>query len=255
MELSIDYRFINLSHREDRKISIEKNLLSKGFPIRDKRWEATHRKDLPSLGCAISHYLALADLQSRSDATHFLILEDDWRFTCTFEFLIDVVEKVTEDYPSWDVLQLSSTDSIYSPLATIGVSSKTFELVRLHKATSCAAYVVKKDYALRLSSYFASSILMHERNRDKLEKVNRNYYKKDGNLNSDYVREKVGLGLVGIDHTWGIGQLLDTFVGTGISFGYCEPLTSDISPYLTDNHDRQLSTVLSKTGKGNHGEL
>ena len=244
----LDYRYINLDHRGDRRAATEYNLTTKGFALENNRISAVYRPELPSLGCAMSHYLALADLQCRSTAPHFLVIEDDWRFEVSANFLRSVVEAVTEIHPDWDVLQLSATDNIFSPVGEIMVEGAEASTVRLHKATSAAAYIVRRDFALTLNGYFAASISMHERNAARLKEVNRDYYAPGGNKDAEAVREKVGLFLVGIDHTWGIGQLMHNFLGTSIRFGYCEPLESDISPYMTDNHDRQLATVMANQG-------
>ena len=244
----LDYRYINLDHRGDRRAATEHNLTTKGFALENKRISAVYRPELPSLGCAMSHYLALADLQSRSTASHFLVIEDDWRFEVSANFLESVIEAVTKTHPDWDVLQLSATDNIFSPISEITVDGTEASTVRLYKATSTAAYIVRRDYALTLNGYFADSISMHERNAARLQEVNRNYYAPGGNKNAGAVREKVGLFLASIDHTWGIGQLMHNFLGTSIRFGYCEPLESDISPYMTDNYDRQLATVMANHG-------
>jgi GR25 family glycosyltransferase involved in LPS biosynthesis len=244
----LDHRFINLDRRGDRRAATEKNLESNGFAVETKRISAVDRPELPLLGCAMSHYLALAELQCTSTASHFLVLEDDWRFEFPKSFLLEVIEAVTESHPDWNVLQLSATDNIFSLIGKITIGQMEATTVRLHKATSAASYIVRRDFALTLNGYFADSISMHERNAGRLMKVNQNYYATGGNKNAEAVREKVGLFLVANDHTWGIGQLMHNFIGTSIRFGYCEPVDSDISPHTTDNHDRQLATVMSTQG-------
>lgn len=244
----LDHRFINLNHRGDRRAATEHNLESNGFALDNKRISAVYRPELPLLGCAMSHYLALANLQCTSTASHFLVLEDDWRFEVSKNFLLEVIEAVTESHPDWNVLQLSATDNIFSLIGKITIGQMEATTVRLHKATSAASYIVRRDFALTLNGYFADSISMHERNAGRLMKVNQNYYATGGNKNAEAVREKVGLFLVANDHTWGIGQLMHNFIGTSIRFGYCEPVDSDISPHTTDNHDRQLATVMSTQG-------
>lgn len=153
------------------------------------------------------------------------------------------------------MLELSATDSIFSVIGTIQVHDAEATTVRIHKATSAAAHLVRREFTLTLSGYFAQSMTMQEEYAAKLKEVNANYYKEGGNQCADSVREKVGLHPTGLDHAWGFGRLAYQFIGTSLQFGYCEPLESDISEYVTDNYERQLATVLQREGLSPKGSV
>lgn len=244
MKEILDHRFINLSHRRDRLEGIEKNLIAHGFSTERKRLSAVSQSKLPLMGCAMSHHQALVDLENSSKAPYFLVMEDDWRFVVEKDFIIQLVEGVSDEVPDWDVVQLSATDSVFTKIGPIKVGAAKGHVAKLHKATSAAAYIVRRGYVPTLKQYFAMSISMHEQNSEKLMDINEKYYSENGNQNPVNVHEKLSVSISALDHIWVIGQMLHNFIGTSIRVGYCQPSESDISPYLTDNSKRQLSTVM-----------
>lgn len=243
----VDFRYINLTSRPDRRNAIRKNLALHDFYPSGKRIAASSCPRLPSLGCSRSHYLAIADLLSKSEAEFLMVLEDDWRFSVRREFLEEAIVGITSRYPAWNVLQLSATDSVFDPLGAIEVQNHQIQLARLFRATSTAAYVVRRDFALTLNSYFADAISMSAASLTKLAEVNSQYYSPGGNLDTEVARQKLALMSHATDYAWSRGQLQHVFLGAGVEFGFCDNSASDISPFTTDNRDRQLWQFLDSS--------
>lgn len=247
-ELALDFRYINLDSREDKRKATEENLFLHGFAIdSDTRFRASIDTLIPALGCARSHYACLAGLLAHSGADAYLIIEDDWRFYIEYKDLIKIVTAINANIPDWNVIQLSATDAISTPMQSIACDLATINASRLLQANSAGAYVVKSDFAVTLNHCFAKSIKMFQENRETVHEINKNYYSPGGNKVPKYYHEKNSVDMrMAIDWTWGEWQWMYNFIGIDVATGYCHVYASDISAFPTDNKDRQFSKTRIK---------
>jgi GR25 family glycosyltransferase involved in LPS biosynthesis len=137
--------YINLEHRNDRKVHILEELKKTGIDHNKiNRIEAIH-KEFGELGCSQSHIKALETfLQTTDDVQNCLILEDDFKLkTDNFDHL-DIVFDSDIDY---DVLMISG--NLYHTLQT-NVSL----LRKVYEAQAASGYCVTKQYAPKLLENF-----------------------------------------------------------------------------------------------------
>jgi GR25 family glycosyltransferase involved in LPS biosynthesis len=241
-------RFINLAKRQSKKDDTIQNLRSQGFYVDEStRLEAIYDSDVPALGCAKSHYECVSNFMAYTDNSAVIIIEDDWRFLVNREQLDEIISLVESSVDNWDVIQLSATDATSVEIDSLESKYGELKIYKILKATSTAAYIVRKDFLPTLNSYFSKSIKRIQINMDEIIKINNAYYSKGGNNIEKNIRDKTAVNYhTAIDHVWGEGQFENNFIGINLQTGYCQVYDSDISSYPSDNKTRQLSTTKIK---------
>lgn len=135
--------YINLEHRRDRRVAVER-VLRTAFPQACiKRQEAVEDKVMPERGCLRSHCSVLRRSLEERPGENVLICEDD------LEFLQgDVNKKLARTLarlePQWDVLMLSA--HIQKLSGTSPIALKCLGVSRISDAQSAACYLVRADY-------------------------------------------------------------------------------------------------------------
>lgn len=146
--------YINLDHRDDRRVLIENELTRFGLPF--QRLPATYCPEYGALGCAISH----ADALRRSHG-NVAIFEDDFAFTATAPAssasvpAAAVVKRALEALATlggWDVLMLAG--NAMRP----GESTNVSGIERVVDAQTASAYVVNQHYVRTLLHNFEQSV-------------------------------------------------------------------------------------------------
>lgn len=144
--------YINLSIRQDRKASIEKELAKLKVPSHKvHRIEAVHDELNGTRGCVSSHLLALELALARRWA-NLLILEDD----CTIEKPQEAVDRYVEGFFShfqndWDVFFLG-TDLRDSEPTQHGDYLLVRSSVRAH------AYAINGPYISKLRDHYRATL-------------------------------------------------------------------------------------------------
>lgn len=143
--------YINLAHREDRRIQIGEQMQKIGWdPKNVIRVEGVLEKMCGHLGCGKSHVKAL-ELAIKNDWDSVLILEDDFVFNDwvnkeTFKSFIENLYTV-----NWDVTILARGHH--------EVKKSEYEwLERVITCTTTSGYIVKKHYYKKLLNVFSESV-------------------------------------------------------------------------------------------------
>lgn len=142
--------YINLDHREDRKIAIENELLKIGFnPTIIHRIPAVYNKSCGHLGCGQSHIQAL-ELSIQKRWKRVIIIEDDFHFNMnTYDFNTWIEEA---DTISWDVLLLAKGHTQLQEIKT------TDRLRRVDYCTTTPGYIIQDHYYETLRDKFIESV-------------------------------------------------------------------------------------------------
>jgi glycosyl transferase family 25 len=122
--------YINLEHRNDRKLSIE-NELSVFDKDKIIRLEAHKDDKSGALGCSKSHLAAL-EMAIKNGWKNVLIVEDDMKWV-NIEKAYPIFEKLIKN--PYDVIKLGSTQTEYDK-----------DTLRMYTSQSTVAYIVNKEY-------------------------------------------------------------------------------------------------------------
>lgn len=143
--------YINLSHRKDRKESIETQLKDLGVDVsRVVRVEAHHDVLNGHKGCALSHVKALQQAKALN-ISNALILEDDMVFEKSKETIDNYIEEFFQSFSNeWDVFFLAT--NVFEYLDTGHANYKAV------KKSLCAhAYAVNHCYLDTLIDCFETA--------------------------------------------------------------------------------------------------
>ena len=236
--------YINLSERTDKNEKVLKNLLEKGFTTEQiERIDAIKVDDLGTLGCVMSHIIALTNHMIFGKEEYLLILEDDFRFTIDFAKFYEYLLALINDLKDFDVWQISATDPVFYKLSD---NLELNNVYRIIKANSTAAYLVKKSYIPTLLKYHIDSFERLMANKETIKKIYNSYYQSEYNNIPDYIKKSAGLLVMSthLDNVWSGGQLINTFVSIGKNIGEIENLVSDITGRFDDQSSRQFTNNL-----------
>jgi GR25 family glycosyltransferase involved in LPS biosynthesis len=177
-------KYINLSHRTDRREHMEKELARVG--IQAQRFEAIKTADHPwtpwktavmqnrtpgAIGCWVSQTHVMAEAFQMS--MHCMVLEDDLIFATDFKERIDYIEKFLEN-KNWDICFLGGTVHInpsywhsngHKPEiqcnCTLNRDAECTDdprMIRVYGAFSTHAYIVNKDSIYKILTSLDSVI-------------------------------------------------------------------------------------------------
>ena len=128
--------YINLEHREDRRLHVETQLLNAGF-TGFQRFNAI-KMDNGAIGCSMSH-LKLLQNALEQDLDHILIVEDDITFT-NVELFKTQLNQMLKSGLKWDVILLAGNNM--PPYQTIPGNF----CVKVSKCQTTTGYLVAKHY-------------------------------------------------------------------------------------------------------------
>jgi len=140
--------YINLDHREDRRIHIERTLKDCGLKKISKRISAVKR-EIGVLGCVESHIIAIENF-IESNLKYALIIEDDLLIKDKDNFKKDL-SNIFENKLDFDLVQISGNhlkleDCDYDSLRKVIDSQTT------------SGYIITKDFAPILLNNFKESL-------------------------------------------------------------------------------------------------
>jgi glycosyl transferase family 25 len=142
--------YINLSHRQDRKIQIERQLSV--FPqYKVMRFDAIYEKDRGHLGCSKSH-IAVLEMAIANNWKNCLVVEDDMIWN-NFETGTKLLGELSQRNP--DVIVLGG-----------GAIKYNITTYKLNKCTCTTAYLVFNHYYQTLLSNFKEGADLLEKNYD-----------------------------------------------------------------------------------------
>lgn len=140
--------YINLDHRNDRRLSILNQIFKIGFdPGIVHRVPAIYNIQCGHLGCGQSHIKAL-ELAIQNGWSRTLILEDDFRFNVspsTFNEYLNEAEQVP-----WDVLLLAK--------GHFSFKEKQGNMRKVNSCTTASGYIVRREYYNTLLANFKDSV-------------------------------------------------------------------------------------------------
>ena len=132
--------FINLAHREDRKLLVEQEIRSLGFTSNTivTRFNAVKLKN-GALGCSMSH-LKVVEMAKEQGWKHVLICEDDIQFLNVPLFRTQVNKFLANnDENNWDVLLLAGNNMLpYTPVDDC--------CIQVHNCITTTGYLVQQKY-------------------------------------------------------------------------------------------------------------
>jgi len=133
--------YINLDHREDRNLEMERELNRIGINLNKvMRIPAVYCREFGAVGCAKSHINCLTKA-IKAGMERVLILEDDFDFCSTRTFSINMNALMTQLPTYWDVV-------LFSAGFQEGKSHST-QLCRVTRAFSTTGYLVNGQEYMR----------------------------------------------------------------------------------------------------------
>lgn len=182
--------YINLDHRTDRNIEIQRELENNGFSNYE-RFSAIHHPTIGGVGCGRSHIEVLQIAKERGYRC-VMILEDDFMFTETpdnSKRLLSKLENLKFDVCllSYNLLDSQTTDCEF--------------LIKINKAQTTSGYVVNQHY-------YDTLIRTFEKATKKFEETNHHW-------------------VYAIDIAWNILQEMHTWYGFSPKLGKQRPSHSD----------------------------
>jgi GR25 family glycosyltransferase involved in LPS biosynthesis len=153
--------FINLEHRIERRQHILSQLKKLKFDFKKIQWiKAVYYPLRPQIGCAMSHMNALKDAYIHK-YSKILILEDDFTFNIDVSELNYTFLTLKNNYPNWDIIQLSSVNEKSNP-------TNIHFIHKVLKADTTSGYAVQYKNIILLFNIFKTCL-----NPDTLNKGNR----------------------------------------------------------------------------------
>jgi hypothetical protein len=161
--------FINLKHRQDKLISIEKEINKMGFnKEKIHKIDGVYNKECGHIGCGASHIKAL-ELAKELNAKRTLILEDDFLFTINATIFDDIIKEL--DKISWDVFLLAAPANFVNK-EKANLTNKINKIK--NKCTTTPGYLVQNHYYDKLLTNFNESLIIMG---EELEKYKINKHK------------------------------------------------------------------------------
>lgn len=146
--------YINLKHRIDRRQNILKELEKIGVDMsKVHRIDAVEEKLNGHLGCGKSHCKTL-EYAIENNYDNVLILEDDFRFTQSKQYVNDSVNVMLRE--KFDVLMLTTH---WKEL----IETKWNHVSKVISATTTSGYIVKKHYFTTLLKVFQEAVTKMEK--------------------------------------------------------------------------------------------
>lgn len=140
--------YINLAHRIDRKDKILKTLkLIDVDENKIQRVEATLFELCGHIGCGQSHVNAL-DIAIKNNWNTVMILEDDFVFTQTKEYIDEIIKNLPSDY---DLVMMHGLNNKTKKININGVH-------KLNYCISSGGYIIKRHYFQKLKDVFTEAI-------------------------------------------------------------------------------------------------
>lgn len=149
--------YINLDHREDRKIGILEEIAKIDFPEDTiVRIPGVYKKGQGSLGCSLSHVIALETFV-QSGYNTCIIFEDDFGFSETKE---QVEQSMTQLFESvdFDVCMLACWDQEVEPVEGYDFIKK------VNRGLTTSGYIVTKKFApILLDNFKQGSTILEQK--------------------------------------------------------------------------------------------
>jgi GR25 family glycosyltransferase involved in LPS biosynthesis len=153
--------YINLNHRTDRLENIKRQLTKTNIELNKiNRISGIYMKDFGILGCAKSHILALEEF-IKSNNDNCLILEDDFCFTESQDFINNLIDQVFNNKINYDVLMLSCN-------ILNGQETEHSFLTKIFDGQTLSGYSVSKKFAPTLLNNFKESVYLLEKEKTKV---------------------------------------------------------------------------------------
>lgn len=208
---------INLEKRPDRWQACIDNFSKNGFPIHVlQRWKAFEDSEFGALGCAKSHFLALADFIGNRNEPFCLIFEDDFDFLQPWPVFVEKFNSLNALQVGWDVLMLSGTN-------TLAYTENLPGFARVVESNSTSGYLFSRNYAKNLLACFANSVVQ-------LQRV------------KDHEVRQFWVGRFAIDVLWKQLQYTDRWLIFSPTMGHQRPSFSDIEGRMVDYDDVSYKT-------------
>ena len=148
--------YINLQHRNDRKIHVEEQL--KKIGLTGERFNAIKMKD-GRVGCTLSHIKCLENAIERN-LDHIFICEDDITFTKPNVLKKNLDKFLNDEKISWDVCIIGGNNM--PPYKEINPYC-----VKISHCQTTTGYIVKNHYFKTLLENYKTGLLNLMRNPDK----------------------------------------------------------------------------------------
>jgi GR25 family glycosyltransferase involved in LPS biosynthesis len=140
--------YINLEHRNDRKIHVEKQLNKIG--LKGERFNAIKMKD-GRVGCTLSHIKCLENAIERN-LDHIFICEDDITFTKPNVLKKNLDKFLNDDKISWDVCIIGGNNlPPYEKIAPY--------CIKISRCQTTTGYIVKNHYFKTLLENYKMGLL------------------------------------------------------------------------------------------------
>ena len=224
---------INLSEDTARLKKCQSNLRLHGFPPEIITRIDAIKDTNGFIGCALSHLKALDYALKQSPEEFIIIIEDDFRFTISFENLKKILHSMMQVNSNWFVWQLYASRYITKKIGHLQLYDKQFDIVNILEATSGAAFLIRKSRAHILRERFFASVDILTQNRQhysskKLMISHRTRFSNDEiwkelQAKGYFIGLKLEIGRIegGFSHTMGVNrsyenQTLPEFLGMGI---------------------------------------
>ena len=145
--------YINLEHREDRRVHINKVLDDLGFKENQViKFTGHYVPDNGALGCALSHIEVIEDF-IRSKEKSCIILEDDFMYydICNFNRQLENLNKCNIE---WDLIQLSSN--------TIKSEATKYKFLnRIIESQTTSGYMLNFNFATELLKNYLNTVKLY----------------------------------------------------------------------------------------------
>jgi GR25 family glycosyltransferase involved in LPS biosynthesis len=144
--------YINLDHRKDRLLEIEKVLDDLEIPIQKReRISAIYDEQFGIVGCCKSHIQVLEKF-IESGYENCMVLEDDFQYSKKDTFFINI-SNVFKHGIDFDIIQLAYNDTHQIPQNTNYPFLRKFT-----KAGTTSAFIIHKNFAPQLLQNFKESL-------------------------------------------------------------------------------------------------
>ena len=161
--------YINLEYRTDRKEHIISEL-SMFDNLNIVRVNAIKNTKNGAIGCSKSHILALEHF-TNTKYNNCLILEDDFEFTNSVEFVNEILNSFFKKVKIYDVLMLSSNTIVESE------TNLNF-ITKIHEAGTASGYSIHRNFVKIFLENFKESLLyLEQTNKNELYSIDV-YWKK-----------------------------------------------------------------------------
>lgn len=149
--------YINLEHRKDRYLHINKQLKKTCIePNKIERINGIYMSNFGILGCAKSHCLALETfINSSPENKTCIIFEDDFVFTTSQDEINDLINKLFNELPDFDVVMLAANILNDKP-------TEYDFITKIIDAQTLSGYAVSREFAPILLNNYKESIKLLE---------------------------------------------------------------------------------------------